>query len=402
MSTGRRVGIRPRHSRTCRRHSGGKCSCKPTYEAAVFSVRDGKKIRRTFPTEAAARRWRTDALHALSRGTLRAPAQTSLREEAMAWLDGAKAGRILTRSQRPYKPAVLRGIEANLVRFVLPELGGRRACQVTRRDLQALIDGLQGDGLSGSSVRNVIVALKVIYRRMLEDDTITVNPTTALRLPPPAGVRDRAASAAEVDALLDALPDEDRALWTTAAYAGLRRGELRGLRWEDVDLGANVIHVKRGWDEREGAIEPKSAKGARRVPIVAPLRRVLLEHKAATGRRDADLVFGRTPTEPFTPTNVRKRALAAWAAASVGTFLRGQRPAVELVPIGLHELRHSYVSMLHAAGFSLEEIGDYIGHTSAYMTDRYRHLLAGHEQRAAERFEQYLAAAGARNGAQLA
>lgn len=45
---------------------------------------------------------------------------------------------------------------------------------------------------------------------------------------------------------------------------------------------------------------------------------------------------------------------------------------------------------MHAAGFSLEEIGDYVGHSSAWMTDRYRHLLAGHEAEAAERFEHYL------------
>jgi hypothetical protein len=57
---------------------------------------------------------------------------------------------------------------------------------------------------------------------------------------------------------------------------------------------------------------------------------------------------------------------------------------------------------MHAAGTSLEVIGDYVGHSSAWMTDRYRHLLAGHEAEAAERFEAYLAreAAGAQAGAQ--
>jgi hypothetical protein len=54
--------------------------------------------------------------------------------------------------------------------------------------------------------------------------------------------------------------------------------------------------------------------------------------------------------------------------------------------------------MLHAAGFSLEEIGDYVGHSSTYMTDRYRHLLAGHEEKAAQRFDSYLT--GALTGAQ--
>ena len=104
----------------------------------------------------------------------------------------------------------------------------------------------------------------------------------------------------------------------------------------------------------------------------------------------------RTRTEPFTPTHVRKRALKAWAAENTKRFDREQAP---LTPIGLHECRHTYVSLMFAAGFSLEEIGDYVGHSSAYMTDRYRHLLEGHEAEAARRFDEYLARQGSRRAA---
>jgi integrase len=108
-------------------------------------------------------------------------------------------------------------------------------------------------------------------------------------------------------------------------------------------------------------------------------------HKLRTGRDGADLVFGRSPSLPFTPGAAR--ALAAWKAENAE---RAEQESPLLVPIGLHELRHSYVSLMHDAGFSLERIGDYVGHSSAWMTDRYRHLLAGHDAEAAERFEAYL------------
>jgi integrase len=78
-------------------------------------------------------------------------------------------------------------------------------------------------------------------------------------------------------------------------------------------------------------------------------------------------------------------ARAATSTAEAAKRAEQERPL--LAPIGLHELRHSYVSLMHDAGFSLERIGDYVGHSSAWMTDRYRHLLAGHEAEAAERFE---------------
>jgi integrase len=80
-------------------------------------------------------------------------------------------------------------------------------------------------------------------------------------------------------------------------------------------------------------------------------------------------------------------ALAAWEAVNAERRAEDQP---KLRPIGLHELRHSYVSLMHDAGFSFERIGDYVGHSSAYMTDAYRHLLEGHEAQAAERFEDYL------------
>jgi integrase len=152
------------------------------------------------------------------------------------------------------------------------------------------------------------------------------------------------------------------------------RGELRALRWDDVDLEANVI--ERGWDELEGEIAPKSRKGTRTVPIAEPLRLHLLELRARTGRRGSDLVFGRTASAPFTPTHIRKRALKAWAVENHERAEEG-RPLLE--PIGLHELRHTYVSLMFDAGFSLERIGDYVGHSSAYMVDCYRHLIEGHE-----------------------
>jgi integrase len=147
-----------------------------------------------------------------------------------------------------------------------------------------------------------------------------------------------------------------------------------------------------------GALDGDHVGLQRRVPLIATLRRLLVERKLRTGRDGDDFVFGRTADRPFTPTHVPDKALAAWAKANE-QHREEERPQLE--PVGLHELRHSYVSLMHDAGFSLERIGDYVGHSSSYMTDAYRHLLEGHEADAAERFEEYLARkTGAQVGAQ--
>jgi integrase len=150
--------------------------------------------------------------------------------------------------------------------------------------------------------------LRVIYRRAVEDGDVAVNPCTNLRLPAVRGRQERIASPDEGLQLLAALPDRDRPVWATALYAGLRRGELMALRWDDVDLAAGVIRVERSYDDKGRVeIEPKSRAGRRTIPIVGALRDILVEHKA---RQDCDngLVFGSSAETPFQPSNLWRRA----------------------------------------------------------------------------------------------
>lgn len=390
------TGICTRHGRACASRSGRACNCNPSYEAWVYSARDRRKIRQTFPTLAAAKGWRHDAASGVRKGTMAAPTRLTLEQVAEAWLEGAKKGAVLTRSGTRYKPAVLRGYESDLCRYVLPELGVHPLAQIRRADLQALVDRLVGDGRSPSKIHCVLMPVRAICRHAIERDELLVNPTTNLRLPVADGRRERAASPSEVGELLEALPPDLQALWATAALGGLRRGELRALRVADVDYPAvTTIRVSRGWDDVEGPIEPKSQKGRRTVPVASALRRYLLEHKMRTGRDGEQLLFGRTATEPFTPNHVRSRALKAWAAANER---REREGLLALEPLGFHEARHTFVSLMNAAGNSLEEIGDFVGHSSTYMVDRYRHLIEGQRERAAERLDAFLT--GAHTGAQ--
>jgi integrase len=61
-----------------------------------------------------------------------------------------------------------------------------------------------------------------------------------------------------------------------------------------------------------------------------------------------------------------------------------------LPPLGIHQCRHTYVTLMFESGSTLERIGDYVGHSSTYMTERYRHLLDGHEAEAAAQLDAYL------------
>src|SRR4051794_38663968 len=128
----RPTGIRPRHSRSCPSREGKPCACKPTYEASVWSAREGKKIRKTFPTLAAARGWRADAQVGLRKGTLRAPTSTTFRQAADAWLACARDGSVRTRSGDPFKPSAIRSYEGSLRNRVLLELGAAKLSEIGR------------------------------------------------------------------------------------------------------------------------------------------------------------------------------------------------------------------------------------------------------------------------------
>ena len=155
---------------------------------------------------------------------------------------------------------------------VMPDLGGMKLADLQRNDVQDLVDRIVATGAKASTVRNVLLPLRVICRRAKARGEIPTNPTQGLELPAVRGRRDRVATPSEAAALLAALPVRDRSVWATALYGGLRVGELQALHVEDVDLAAGLIHVQRGWDQYEGEQRPKSRAGERRVPIAAVLR----------------------------------------------------------------------------------------------------------------------------------
>jgi integrase len=374
------TGITKRHSRNCRARDGGRCNCNAGWEASVFSKRENKKIRKTFAHEAEAKSWRADALAALARGGLRTPKPTTVREAWDEWYEGTKAGTIRNKSGDRYKPSSLRDYERNMRLRVLPELGAVRLTDARRPDLQEFADRLLATGLDPSTIRTTFLPLRAIYRRAVARGEVAVSPCTGLELPAVRGRRERFASPEEAEALIATVPEQDRAVWATAMYGGLRRGELRALRVEAVDLAGGVIRVERGYDAVEGEIDLKSGAGRRRVPIAAVLRDYLAEHLARTGRTGADRCFGTTGSRPLDGAKLQARADTAWRE----TGLKRITP---------HECRHTFASLMIAAGVNAKALQIFMGHSSITTTlDTYGHLMPGSEDEAAGLLDAYLTA----------
>ncbi len=262
---------------------------------------------------------------------------------------------------------------------VLPLLGGLRLEQVTRSGMQELVDRWAAEGLSGSTIRNTLMPVRVIFRRALRRGLVAINPCDGLEMPPPSARRERIAGPAEAAELLRVLAPFDRALWSVALFAGLRAGEMAALRWSDVDLAADRLRVERSWDPKtQQFVLPKSRSGRRSVPIAGVLRDELIAWRMASGGSDEELVFARREGTPFRHETILSRAKAAWRRGG-------------LQSLGLHEARHTAVSLWLAAGINLRAVSTYAGHSSvAFTLDRYGHLLPDDQTRAIELLDAFI------------
>lgn len=379
-------GIRRRHARSCpaiKSDDLAVCRCRPSYQAQA-GPRRGRRTK-TLPTLADAKAWKREVERAFQLGELGVGGRARLRDAGESWLTAVADGSALTRGGTVYRPGTLAEYRHAFREHIFPALGDRRIDAVTRGEVKALIGKLQSAGLSASTVRNMIVPLRAFYRYAGDHDWTQRNPTRGVAMPGVSGVRrERFAAPAEVRALIEALTERDRALWATAAYAGLRCGELQGLRWKDVDFDAAELWVTQAWDDvgkRMGP--PKTSAGVRKVPIAAPLRPLLIEHER---RRCGELVFARGtlasthrgPTAPFSDSSVSLRARAAWQQAG-------------LEPIGLHECRHTFASSCLAAGVPMKVVSELMGHTTIQITvDLYGHLLPNARRDAIARLDEFL------------
>jgi len=356
--------------------------------ARVYSKQDGRRLNKVFERRelAAAKAWRRDTQSALASGALVLGESVTLRKAWEMFLAGIENGTVRTRSRRHYRSSTIRRYKLAMDKELLPKLGSLRLSEIRPGQLHKLVGQLQAKGMAANSVRNTIMPLQAVYRWAVRREMVATDPTAAIELPLDRGRRDRFATAGEAELLISTLAQHDRPLWATAIYAGLRRGELMALRWDDVDLASGVIRVEQSHNPEAGTTgETKSDAGRRRVPIPDVLREHLLDHRLRANPSQP-LVFARSslagrrrsPDGPFNDSAVAQRANKRWAAQG-------------LEPITLHECRHTYASLLIAAGVPAKAVQTYLGHSSITTTyDRYGHLMPDVESVSAGQLQGFL------------
>jgi integrase len=323
----------------------------------------------------------------------------SVAEAAELWLQAAK----LDERER----ATLKQYRAHVDHHIVPLIGRAKLSDLTAPRIQRFADDLlahrKADGddepLSRATARKVLASLKGIIKHAQRQGLIAKNPAqpVSIRVSKRGTVKLRAGrdfpDKGEINAILKTATGRWRPLIVAAIFTGLRSSELRGLRWEDVDLDAKLLHVHQRADAWGTMGAPKSEAGERTIPLTTQVINTLREWKLTCPRRDRgkklDLVFPNGAGNVESHSNICHRGwyplqIAIGLTRDSGRMDAAGQP-VRRAKYGFHTLRHFFASWLLAEGFSLKKAQGMLGHATMAMTaDTYGHLLPDLENDAAK------------------
>jgi len=247
------------------------------------------------------------------------------------------------------KPSTIDAAEAIYKTHLAPALGPKPLDAITNAEIAALKGRLSG--MRPKTVNNVLSVLSRILKCAVRWGVLEKVPCTFDLLKVPPNERDWY-EVAEYRRLISAARGDSLIVCLLAGSAGLRLGEIRALRWSDVDLARRQITISRNlWHEKEGA--PKGGRG-RVVPLTPEL------HEALEARPR--------------PIDGSIRVVMASIQGVRTLFAQAQRRAGLDVRGGVHMLRHTFCSHLALAGVPARAIQELAGHADLTTTQRYMHL----------------------------
>lgn len=281
---------------------------------------------------------------------------------------------------------------ACLIRIhLIPELGHVPLAKLSPQQVQALLNRKLASGLAPRRVAMIRGVLRTALNQALRWGLVARNVATLVTPPRAAHFEVRPLDPAQARAFLDAVRgDRLEALYTVALALGLRQGEALGLRWDDVDVEAGVLHVRHALqriDSKLQLVEPKSARSRRTIVLPDIVRDALRAHRVRQAEQrlgvgaeweETGFVFTTALGRPLNDSNVTHMFQRHLARAG----LPHQR---------FHDLRHACASLLLAQGVGPRVVMELLGHSQIALTlNTYSHVLPGLQKQAAVQMDALL------------
>lgn len=323
------------------------------YEARVNDVHGGRGLISlgTFDGFDAAKRALTKARRDLDGNSFVPPSagKALFGSVAQDWLASAEVVALKARTREGYR-ALIAGRLAPLHDVPVGQLRYKRLSQ--------FLADLTADGLSPASVRNVLAVLRAVLDEAVRQELLPANPARSLTPPRPRRTKRQGLEISEVEELIQALPERWSLLVETAAYTGLRAGELAGLKVEQLDLRRRLLRVTRTVVDVKGELledTPKTEAGHRTVTgLSMALCARLAAYVAAQGLGPADYVFG-ADGQPYRHNSFYRYVF------------RPTLGRLGLAHANFHDLRKFHTTLV-APYLSPKALQDRMGHASVTTT----------------------------------
>jgi len=345
-----------------------------------------RQPQRTYKTKREAEAGMAQWLVEIERGTAVVNSRMTVGEYVAYWLDTSARHRV--------RATTLESYEQKVRLYIVPGLGTVSLQRLSSAQVQAfystLLRGDEGRGRAGVSARTVRYVHAILHRALKEAvglGLVSRNVTESVAPPKAARPPIKSWDVADVQHFLSvASADGYSPIWLIALHTGMRRGELLGLLWRDVDLAKGVLHVRQGVVSVGSELrltEPKTASGRRTIALDPICVRALREHRQrqnerrlalGTAWRDLDLVFTNEMGGMIDPGNLYHRFVALVAKASVPR-------------IPFHGMRHTHATLLMKHGVHPKVASERLGHADITLTlQTYSHVLPQMQQEAAAIF----------------
>lgn len=275
------------------------------------------------------------------------------------------------------------GYASYLRHHIYPTWGDTPIDQISTRDIQEFLN--KRSHLAAKTLREMLNLLKQIFDSAIEDKLITSNPARSSRLSNPgkASVSRKALdqeTLAEIAGKLHLLNENDRRFLALALYTGMRKGEIIGLKWEDVDVAENLIYVRRSANVNKGKAivgEPKTASGKRDIPIAPDLLHNLMPLKA-----NGYIIVGQRNRSGQTPIS----------GTTYNLMIDRIEKTIDMHGATAHVFCHSLGTLLYDASQNVKTVQDIMGHSDfKTTTDRYVHPVEARKQSAMQKVNSLIA-----------
>jgi len=331
----------------------------------VYYVGKKQKWETVGPNKKDAERLLSQRLSEIAQGTFFKPSDITFQEFSQKWLE-SKFQRV--------KPSTFRGYQGDLNHHLIPSFGSDFLANINREKIEQVLNKIRGER-SADTVNNIRLVLLMIFNYAKSLKYISSNPAEEIKPFPLDHKEMDFLAPEEIGLFLKQSQEPFKTIFLIAILTGMRRGEILGLQWGDIDWNNNTIFVRRSlyWlmrkenkelDKRWRFIEPKSKRSRRAIVMTPRLKEALEIHRISSANGAYDLVFCNKDGNPLDPDNMVKREFLPTLS------MAGLRR------IRFHDLRHSYCSLLISQGENIKFIQSQLGHASIQTTiDRYGHLL---------------------------